>query len=196
MKPALSQRLVGLAALLLAACGGERGEFGGAGERDGVPPGPAAGDEQPGSRGPAPPIDINTSITLERTQCFGVCPVYSVSIIGDGSVQYVGTNYVKVVGQASGQIAVSEVQSLVDEMWDAGYLDMNEPSPCTVSWTDAPSVITSLSLGAHAHTVSHYHGNPCSPTALTTIEDRIDEVAGSERWLRCDTPSGFCPLPF
>jgi hypothetical protein len=193
----VSQRLSGLAALLLAACGGARGEFGTGSERDGVQPEPTAGDQAAGaeqlpSRGPAPVIDGNTLITLERTQCFGVCPAYSLSIAGDGSVHYVGAQFVKVVGEASSQVAVSGVQSLVDQMWDAGYLDMNEPSPCDVTWTDAPSVITSLSLGGHAHRVSHYHGNPCAPASLTTIEDRIDELAGSERWLRCDTPSGYC----
>jgi hypothetical protein len=171
MKAPVAQRLVGLAALLLlAACGGVRA-----------------------ARGPAPLIDADTSITLERTACFGLCPAYSLSIQGEGSVSYLGTSFVKVVGDASSQVTVSDVQGLVDEMWDAGYLDMTEPSPCSATITDAPMVITSLTLAAQTHRVAHYRGNPCSPSALTTIEDRIDEVAGSQRWLRCDTPSGYCP---
>jgi hypothetical protein len=181
-----------VALLLLGACGGARSEFG----TDGVPtdikasPGGATG---PTARGAAPSIDADTSITLQRSACFGVCPSYSLSIEGDGVVSYIGASFVKVRGAASSQISSSAVQGLVDDMWSAGYFDLDEPSPCSSTWSDAPSVITSLTLGERKHRVEHYHGNPCTPEVLTTIEDQIDEIAGSERWLRCDTPSGYCP---
>jgi hypothetical protein len=193
MKPPAFHRFVGLAApLLLGACGGARGDFASDGERDGVRPG--SGRPAPSeTREAAPLVDADTLITLSRSECFGVCPVYSLSVTGEGAVSYLGTSYVKVRGVASSQVSVSQVQELVNEMWDAGYLAMVEPSPCGSSITDAPSVITSLRLGEQTHRVVHYHGNPCSPATLTTIEDRIDEVAGSERWLRCDTASGYCP---
>jgi hypothetical protein len=192
MKPSAFHRCAGLAALLLlGACGGARAEFATDGERDAVRP-DSSNPASPGSRGTAPLVDADTLVTLQRSECFGVCPAYSLSVSGEGAVSYLGARYVKVRGEASSQVSVSEVQELVNEMWDAGYLHMVEPSPCNGSITDAPSVITSLTLGQQTHRVTHYHGNPCSPAALTTIEDRIDEVAGSERWLRCDTPSGYC----
>lgn len=191
MKPPVSHRLAAL--LLLGACGGQSAEFAAEGERDAVRPAPA-GDRQAPPRGPVPVIDLDTSITLERTTCYGGCPTYSLSISGDGSVRYIGTHWVKVIGEASSQVAVSEVQALVDEMWTDGYLDMNEPSPCSETYTDAPSAITSLTLGSQTHRVDHYRGNSCAPAALTTIENRIDEVAGSERWVRCEPPSASCPL--
>jgi hypothetical protein len=193
MNPPAVHRLGALSALLLlGACGGARGEFPGGGERGAVPT-DSSNPAAPEAHDAAPLVDADTLITLRRSECFGVCPVYSLSVSGDGTVSYVGTSYVKVRGVASGQISVSDVQELVNEMWDAGYFEMMEPSPCTSSFTDAPSVITSLRLGRETHRVEHYHGNPCSPASLTTLEDRIDEVAGSERWLRCDTPSGYCP---
>lgn len=195
MKPPVSHWLAALAALLLGACGGARSEFGAEGESDAVRPA-AAGDPPSSSRRPAPLVDADTLITLERSDCYGVCPVYSLSVSGEGAVSYVGSSYVKVRGEASSQIEVPRVQELVNEMWDSGYLDMVEPSPCGTSITDAPSATTSLRLGQQTHRVVHYHGNPCSPATLTTLEDRIDEVAGSARWLRCDTPSGYCPPEF
>ena len=193
MKPVVSRQLPGLAALLLlGACGGARGEFGTDGERGGDPTN-SSNSASSESRGAAPLVDPDTLITLRRSECFGVCPAYSLSVSGEGTVSYVGTSYVKVQGVASSQVSVSQVQELVNEMWDAGYFDMVEPSPCNSSITDAPSVITSLRLGPQTHRVEHYRGNPCSPRSLTTIEDRIDEVTGSDRWLRCDTPTGYCP---
>ena len=46
------------------------------------------------------PSNINTVvITLERTTCFGVCPVYTLTIYGDGRVVYEGTRFVRTEGE-------------------------------------------------------------------------------------------------
>jgi Domain of unknown function (DUF6438) len=37
---------------------------------------------------PASTIDSDTRVILERTECYGSCPVYSLSIAGDGTVAY------------------------------------------------------------------------------------------------------------
>ena len=37
-------------------------------------------------------------ITLERTACFGVCPVYKLTIYGDGRVLYDGIRFVRTEG--------------------------------------------------------------------------------------------------
>ncbi len=38
-------------------------------------------------------------ITLERTQCFGSCPVYKLTVYGDGRVVYEGGGFVKIKGE-------------------------------------------------------------------------------------------------
>src|SRR5262245_50253000 len=60
---------------------------------------PATDDAAPTEPGPeaapASAIDNETRVTLERTQCYGPCPVYTLSVAGDGTVAYFGTRYVK-----------------------------------------------------------------------------------------------------
>ncbi len=42
-------------------------------------------------------------ITLERTACFGACPVYTLSIYADGTVVYNGERFVDVEGEQTTQ---------------------------------------------------------------------------------------------
>lgn len=141
-------------------------------------------------------IDSDTRVSLERTECYGSCPVYSLSIAGDGTVTYFGKKHVNVKGSASKQVALGDVQALVDEMLRADFLNLSVPEGCAAGlYTDAPGATTSLTLHGSTHTVEHYHGNACAPAALRPLEDAIDRVAESAAWLECDTPSGACCDP-
>ena len=143
--------------------------------------------------GPQPIVDANTAITLDRTVCFGFCPSYSLRIGGDGTVAYSGRQFVKVVGTASAQVPVSDVQGLVNEMEQANYFSLTVPETCAQGIaTDHPTATTSLTLAGVTHSVVHYSGNLCAPAVLTTLEDRIDAVAHSAQWVACDTAAGYC----
>lgn len=145
------------------------------------------------SDGIASTVDARTVITLERSYCFGMCPVYSLTIGGDGTVTYQGTRYVNVVGTATSQIPVSDVQALVDQMMQADYFNLSVPATCPEGmWTDMPSSITSLSLDNQSHTIVYDHGNQCAPAILATLENRIDEISKSAQWVKCDTADGIC----
>ena len=147
----------------------------------------------PSTGGTTYTVDASAVITLKRDVCFGSCPVYALQISGDGSVVYQGTQYVKVVGAASEQIAPSDVQALVDQMMQANYFSLSVPDTCALGiWTDAATDTTSLTLMGQTHTVVHYQGNQCAPAALTPLENRIDAVTNSAQWVNCGTTSGTC----
>ena len=52
--------------------------------------------------------------------------------------------------------------------------------------TDMPSAITSIRLKGKSKTVSHYYG--CGDSGvlpkLTALENKIDEVAGTQKWIK------------
>lgn len=58
-------------------------------------------------------------------------------------------------------------------------------------WGIMPSATTSLSIAGKNHKVEDYHGNPCAPAILRTLEDRIDAVAQSAQWVECED-TGYC----
>jgi hypothetical protein len=123
------------------------------------------------------------AIGLERTPCFGTCPVYSVTIHGDGRVEYEGRNFVAVEGQQAGQADPQAVQSLLAEFDRIGFESLEERYEDPV--TDIPSTVLSLTRGGETKTVTLYAVDLSQPPrqALADLAQRIDEVAGTERWV-------------
>jgi hypothetical protein len=138
-------------------------------------------------------IDRDTRVTLERTECYGNCPVYALSISGDGMVAYFGKVDVNLKGPASRQVSTSDVQALVDQMLEAEYFNLSVPEDCPAGMaSDGPSATTSLTLHGRTHIVDHYSGNLCAPAGLRPLEDAIDILADSAAWIECDPPRGAC----
>ena len=134
-----------------------------------------------------------TLITLERTSCYGECPVYKLTIHGDGSVDYEGRKFVRVTGKQKTKIKPSEVESLLQEFKELDYFGLDDDystirnSDGTVSVaTDLPTTIVSLSADGRSKEVVDYVG---APEKLRFLERKIYELAGSKRWVSIDAPT-------
>ncbi len=133
----------------------------------------------------------NDLITLERTVCFGSCPSYRVTISQDGTVTFEGRRFVKTTGTVTEQVSPDKFQQLVDEFEGIKYFSLQDrytqrADGCTTFMTDMPSANTSLSLNGRVKTVAHYFGcrGPEVLPALTALERKIDEIAGTEKWIK------------
>ena len=126
-------------------------------------------------------------ITLERTACFGGCPVYRLAVTSDGVVSYEGKAEVRQLGKASSRISPEKVQDLLSELERAGYFSFAsryaaaEPV-CGRYAADSPSAITSINSEGRTKRVEHDYGCGAVPGALAVLERRIDEVLGSAKW--------------
>ena len=127
------------------------------------------------------------AISLERTACFGRCPVYGITVTSTGAVTYEGTTNVRRIGRATAQISQDSVAGLLREMEQAGYFTFSEryavsEPTCRRYTTDSPSAISSASFRGRTKRIEHDYGCGGVPGALTVLEQRIDEVLGSGRW--------------
>jgi len=122
-------------------------------------------------------------ITLERTMCFGTCPVYTLTIYGDGRVEYEGKKFVKVTDMQKTTIPQDKVNQLIDEFEKAGYFSMKD-SYESYEITDLPYAITSLTLNGKAKRIKHYYGDSSAPKALSDLESKIDNAVNSEQWIK------------
>lgn len=136
----------------------------------------------------APRIKV---ITLERTVCFGTCPVYKLTIYRDGRVRYEGIKFVKKKGKATGRINRAKVEELVEQFQEIYYFNLDEAyTPgkrgCPQALTDLPSALTSLTWNGRTKTVNHYHGCRGLNTLelLTQLEDKIDSAVNVGRWTK------------
>ena len=129
-------------------------------------------------------LDIDgVVITLERTACYGFCPIYSLTIKGNGTVLYEGEDFVETVGKAETVISREKVEQLLSEFEKIDY-DSLKDSYTERTITDAPSVITSITRNGKTKTIEHYHGDFNAPEKLTELEDKIDEIVDSEQWIK------------
>ena len=121
------------------------------------------------------------AITLERTACFGFCPVYSVTLRDDGTVTYNGKEHVKVSGAQTWKIDPAAVRALAQEMQNEGFFELQDEYRSLV--TDHPTVFTTLSIGGRTKKVLNY---VAGPQKLKDFEAKIDQVAGTRKYVKGD----------
>ncbi len=129
----------------------------------------------------APAAQTSVAISLQRTACFGTCPVYTVRLFDDGLVQYTGGQFVKVAGAQSWHIDPAAVRALATEIEKAGFFDMQDEYSALI--TDQPTTYVDVTIGRRHKRIKDYYG---APPALKEIEKRIDDVSGVGRYVRGD----------
>jgi hypothetical protein len=135
------------------------------------------------------PQDIpkDLKITLERTECFGFCPAYKLTIIADGSVVFEGRRFVKQEGVTISSVSPERLKQLMAEFERVNFFSLEDDySEIRLSCpTDQPSAITSIMIKGKSKTVNHYLGclEPKVPKGLTELENKIDEIVNTAQWL-------------
>ena len=128
-------------------------------------------------------------ITMARTTCFGTCPAYRVQIFGDGRVVFEGEAFVAVKGVHTGTASREAIRALLGLFEDADFF--RQPEGFTACMTDAARYYVQLEIGAMKKSLVDYVGGQVSetcggedmPSIITRIENEIDRVAGTERWI-------------
>jgi hypothetical protein len=110
-----------------------------------------------------------------------MCPVYSVQVLGDGTVHYTGTQFVKVTGERSWRVDPAAVRALAADIEQTGFFDMKDEYTALV--TDHPTTYVEATIGSRHKRIKDYVSGPA---ALKEIEKRIDEVSGVLRDVRGD----------
>ena len=128
------------------------------------------------------PTNSEMIIRLERTVCFGSCPIYRVTIYDNGTVVYEGRAYVGARGIRKANIGTDVVQQLAAELNNSGYFLLQD-SYNEQMWSDAPSIITYVKIGDKEKHIEHYAGAKNVPEELYRLEKLIDDTANSSRWI-------------
>ncbi len=136
-------------------------------------------------------------VLARQADYFDVAPVYRLLIYPDGSVAFIGQKNVKTKGLARDRISQQDLQRLVREFEKIDYFSLRERyentgDGCPNVGTDASSVYTSINFRGRKKSVLHYLGCNEGPTGgfvifpqeLSRLEDLIDVVVKSARWVK------------
>lgn len=123
-------------------------------------------------------------IGIERTGCYGSCPVYSVIIKSDGSFTYHGIRYIEKVGYFKGQIFRGYVDDLCRFIEESGYMKLDQIYHRPV--TDMETVYTTVVMDGKRQIVKDY--GDAGPAKLWVLENLIDHLVMNSEMKPVETP--------
>lgn len=131
--------------------------------------------------------DLKTlTVRLERTGCFGTCPAYTITIHGDGQVEYNGKGHVKQTGTQTGRVEIDTIKSLAAQFDRAKFwaipVEYSEEKCTGRLCTDMATAVTEVSVRGVTHRVKHYYGCGAAPRSLFDLESAIDQSAKTQQW--------------
>ena len=142
----------------------------------------------------------DVSFLLERGFCHGECPIYSVEVLGSGTVFFGGERHVRVEGEASGFVSHEQVLELLSAFFDAGFPDLNdmylskrearvdddgEVSMLHIVTKGPPRTVLTLRIGEYSKRVSYQA--TYAPRELLDLALFMDELVDSKQWIVEDT---------
>ena len=131
---------------------------------------------------PGPEVAGDVRITLTRSVCFGFCPDYTVTITGAGDVTYSGRRFVNLTGEQQATVPAGDVARLVRRFEAARFDDLRDEYLAQV--TDLPTYTLTFERNGRRKTVVDYGGSFVGmPQAVRDLQDEVDRVAGTSRWV-------------
>jgi len=149
----------------------------------------------------------DSRVVLERTACFGFCPVYRLEISADGIATFVGKSNVK-TKSATKRLQLGAFDSLLIHLDHSGFFSLDSAyvegrAGCVQAVTDQPYAILTVTRNGRTHAVRYYYGclgdqvtgsidsilstlpNPNGPRGVFVRSAAyVDSIAGTHEWLK------------
>lgn len=127
-----------------------------------------------------PKIDLNEKnpvIYFARTQCFGSCPAYKLTMKGNGTASYEGLANVEKIGYYEATISKDDILELVKGFESIKFFELKDEYDGPV--TDIPTRTVTYTLNGKTKSVMDRFQ---TPQELRDLERRIDEIAEKLSW--------------
>jgi len=111
--------------------------------------------------------EIELIISLQRTACFGTCPIYKIEIYTDGSGTYTGTRFVENIGVSKFQLSKSDINQILEFANKIGFSNLKDEYSEPI--TDLPTTFIQIK----DKKIKDYTG---APKKLKNLEKLIDQI--------------------
>ena len=129
----------------------------------------ACGSSKKGTEIKIKEIKKELIISLERTPCYGTCPIYKMKIFSDGSAFYHGERFVEKIGNYEFSVSKETINYILKKADEIGFFELEEKY--TANITDLPKTITFIKNGKNKKRVVDYYG---APKTLKEFESLVD----------------------
>jgi Domain of unknown function (DUF6438) len=118
------------------------------------------------------------SISLQRTPCYGACPVYTITLYRTGRADFEATRDLPNLGKFAGEVDPITYGRLC-YLIDNSRLGEMKPG-YSATWTDAPTCIVTLTEGTTRKEISDY--GSVGPVELWAVQELIDAIRTRIEW--------------
>lgn len=129
------------------------------------------------------------AITLRRGECYGPCPVYSVTLRRDGSAIWRGEAFTSRLGSYPGEVFEGDFENLAAFIERCGFFDWADRYAEEV--TDNPEYVLEVVRQGTTKRVVQYATE--EPQDFWTIATLIDGVASLIEWMNEEPTGGSVP---
>ena len=122
-------------------------------------------------------------LKLERTGCYGNCPVYTALLRSDGTAQFVGSNNVSKLGSYVSVASINEIKDIKAKLQQIDFFSFAEHYPLNKNYLipDLPYTYITVSDGARIKRIAD---NYDSPENLQWFEKELDEFFNQLNWTK------------
>lgn len=118
---------------------------------------------------------VKTIFTLEKTACYGTCPVYQLNIFENDSLTFSGEGFVGKIGLHSKKLAKGTVAQLSKTFREANFFAFKSSYEANIS--DLPTTIIAFNDESKKLKITDYHG---SPETLKKLEQLLANLVADE----------------
>jgi len=116
-------------------------------------------------------------------------PCYSLTIHGDGKIVYEGFKSVKIKGKVEEVLGKDKIISILSDLKNSGFFSIGSNDYKVDETAVFPYTTITISTPGEnnitqSKSVTHYDDDPSVPMDLKRFENKIDEIVGSEKWVK------------
>lgn len=140
----------------------------------------AAGQEP--ERFPVPDLPADVQFSLHTGPCLGGCPVFTLTLLGDGTVLFEGRHEVLLPGRRIGHIDNTAIDVLLADFREADFFALDDEYVAEI--TDLWGTTLSLRVGDRVKTVLDYGGAFVGmPESVGRLENAMFDATDAGKWV-------------
>lgn len=129
-------------------------------------------------------IPPDFELTLHRLGCFGTCPIFTVTVRADGSLEYQGERHVRVTGPVQDRVDLDRVRLLLGAVERFYATDPDRRVACNVRIFDNENVAVRVRRDGRERNHASEALCPTAPAfeAIYELANRVDALLVTGRW--------------
>ncbi len=123
---------------------------------------------------------VDTFFYYQRGACYGMCPIFNLTIFTDGQAIYEGKNFVDRIGFYRTTMDETVLQKITKSAMSIGYFSLEEEYD-NPHITDIPTTKTALRSEYTLKWVTNRYKGPAS---LKIFYNEVDSIIGHQTWMK------------